>query len=1073
MNLFNFPIKRPVTIIMGMFMVVVIGLLALSKMPLDLMPEMTLPNLMVMVVYDGAGPEEVEERLAKPLEGAVKTTANVKNVKVTAQENMCLINAEFNWGTDLDAASSDLREKISMVREYLPDTIDEPIVMRINLQEMPVVFLHIDDTTGRRNLADLADISNDQVAPMLERLNGVASATTMGGLSREIQVNVDRDQLKRYGLSFTDIINAIRYRNMNLTVGDVDSAGTRFRIIGKSEFQSTEELGSIIVGKGINSSQQREMMFRQIIPYKDPIAGEGAVSPIRLRDVAQIINGYTERQGIVRIAMHGQDPSEGVGMAVMKETDANMVSVAKTVKKALDEINDALPEGVGVHVSFDLSDIILDTLTALSKSALEGAIMAAVVIFLFLWKLRPSIIICLAIPLSLLGAFVCMFFADYTLNLMTLGGMVIAIGKLVDDSIVVLENVYRHLAMGKDPFQAAEDGFREVATAVISATLIAVIIFLPVAFTEGLSAQLFTTFAGTVFFALMASLIVSFTAVPMLCSRLLKSEEEAKTDKKKKREVFSHFRNIYGSLIGWALESWGKVLVLIVAIMALTVVMAMQMSSEFIPRLVGGLYEANLKLPKGTTLEETAKVTEKIQERLLQIPDYNHFFMVIGQSSDKKRAAMTGQEQGTNQAMIMTVMNKKVEGRTTTDQQLRDIWDDFARKNPSLEIDFKQAGSADFSSSKPIEIKISGDDFDTLRKIADNIATLIAPVKGVKDVTSTLQEGVPEYNFRFNRDKLASYGMPSAQALMEAKAAIGGEFAHLFREAGKEFDITVRLKEEQRDEFQEIGNVWLTSPLGFQFPLRDVAEFEYSQGPAKINRENSKRIVKVEANKTDRPLSDIVKDIKQILDGQAMPEGYFLEFGGEQEDQQEAFADLSLMFLAALLLVYMVLASLYESFIHPITIMVPIPLAFTGAIILLFITGTPIGVTAFIGIIMLVGIVATNSIVLMDFIITYHRGGMDRTEAIIEAGKARLRPILMTAMTTLFGVLPIAYGSAEGMELMQPMGIVVVGGLISSTFLTLIVIPVFYQIFDDFSIDMKNLFRRKKKDDNTPVQESK
>ncbi len=1083
MNLFNFPIKRPVTVLMGMLMVLTVGYVSWTKMPLDLMPEISFPNLMVMVVYDGAGPEEIEERLAKPLEAAIKTTANIKNVKVAAQQDMALINAEFNWGTDLDSAAADLREKISMVRDVLPDDIEEPIVLQIDLQEMPVIFLHIDDPSGRRNLADLNDIASDQVTPMLERLPGVASATSMGGLTREIQVNLDQDKLIRYGLGQSDVVNAIRYRNMDKTVGDLDSAGVNFRIIGESQFKSIEEIGNIVAGNGMTGAERQQgalvttLTSAALIP-PDPLAGTGARSPIRLSDVAEIRDDFKEKAGMVRIILFGEEPSEGVGIAVMKETDANMVEVADTVKKALDGINETLPAGVKVAVSFDLSSIITDTLNALGRSAVEGAVLAALVIFVFLWGWRPSFVVFLSIPLSILVAFVAMFLMDYTLNLMTLGGMVIAIGKLVDDSIVVLENIDRHLDMGKSPFQAAEDGMREVATAVLSATLVAVIIFLPVAFTEGLSAQLFSSFAATIFFALMGSLLVAFTVVPMLSSRLLRKDDEAELKAMKgprgvsrrffyrlkhgHDRVWNGISSVYRVVLTAAVDQWYMTLVLAALLMALTAAMAVRIEREFIPRLVGGIYETSVKLPRGAVLEETDRIMTRVQERFMELPDYHHFFMILGQSGDRQRAAFTGGEQGSNQATFMTMMNKEAEGRTTSDEKLREMWDRFAAEHPAVEVNFRQAGSIDFSSQKPIQIKVFGDDFEVLRGISDRIAENIKDVAAIRDVTTTLQEGVPEYRFTFDEDKLSAYGMPSALALTEAAAAVGGEMAHLYREAGKEYDITVRLRENQRDSFEAIKNVELLSPIGFHFPLRDVAEFEFGAGPNKIERENSKRIVRVEANKTDdRKLSEIVADIAPVLDGIKTPEGYSIEFGGEEEDRQEAFADLGLMFVAAILLVYMILASLYESVIHPVTIMVAVPLAFTGAVAGLFIFDVAFGVTAFIGLIMLVGIVATNSIVLMDFIIEYDREGMDRRTAIIEAGTARLRPILMTAMTTMFGVLPIAIGAAEGMELMQPMGIVMVGGLISSTLLTLVVIPVFYRIFDDFAIDMKNIFRGK------------
>jgi HAE1 family hydrophobic/amphiphilic exporter-1 len=1066
MNFFNFPIKRPITIYMGMLMVILLGYIALNSMPLDLMPDISFPNLVVAVQYEGAGPEEVEERVGKILEAAIKTAGDLKSVKVTTQEGLCFVACEFNWGTDLDSASADVREKIAMVRNMLPDDIGEPVVLRIDFGDMPVLFLHLDDPSGRRTLADLADIARDQVTPQLERLKGVASATVLGGATREIQVEVDRDKMLKYGLSYSDIINAIRYNSLDLTTGHYDASSKRFRVRGLSQFTTTTEIENVIVGNGMTSSQRSSQAFAALNPFPDLLAGRGAITPLRVKDIATVVDTFKERRGLVRIVKKGTLPSEGIGMAVMKETDANIVTVARTVTKELAKIAKTLPAGVELGVSFDLSEIVTDSIGALRSSAFEGGILAALVIFIFLWRIRASLIICTSIPLSLLACFVIMYFVDYTINIMTLGAMVVCVGKLVDDSIVVLDNMVRHLALGETPAEAAEKGFREVGVAVTAATLVAVIIFLPLAFVQGLSAQLFGAFAGTVFFALMASLVVSFTVIPMLGSRWLKPEKQ-RTDGRKRRQIMTPFQNFYGRMLGWAVDNWGKVLILTAAVMAMTAAMTGLMIArgnyEFIPRLVGGMYRATVNLPPGALLRETDKMMQDITERTIKYaPDYKSFFMAIGETGDPGQAAFMGEEQGMNQAAFNLMMPKFSEGRKTTDDQLRKMWDQFAREHPDADINFSAAGSMDFSNTKPIIVKIYGDDFKVMRRISDDIAEQMKKIVGTRDVGTSLQQGVPELTYQFDRDKLMAYGMPTALALTELRAALGGTMATVYREGGKEYDITVQLPKNQRERFDDIGNVRLASPMGFAFPLRDVVQFQFGEGPSKIKRENSKRVVTVESNKTEVPLGRIIGEVKKILKDYPFPEGYSYEFGGEYEDQMDTFKDLAKMFVAALVLVYLILASLYESLIHPITIMAAIPLAFTGAIAGLFIGGSAFGVTAFIGMIMLVGIVATNSIVLLDFIIEFHRTGMTRRTAIIEAGKTRLRPILMTALTTLFGVVPIAFGTAEGMELQQPLGIVVLGGLVSSTFLTLIVIPVLYGIFDDFAIDMSNLFKRGK-----------
>jgi len=1052
---------------MGMIMVLVLGALSWYRMPLDLMPDISFPNLVVFIRYEGAGPKEIEERLGKPLESVIKTASNIKKVTVTSQEEMCFVQAEFSWGTDLDAASADIREKISMVRDLLPEGIEEPMVLRVDFQDMPVMFLNLDDPSGRRNLADLADIANDQVGPQLERLPGVASTMTLGGLYREIQVNIDQEKLAEYGLTITDVMQAIGYSNLDMDAGEIDVKPLRFRVRGENQYETVEDIRNQVVGFGASRAEMQSRQFAKLMPYQDPLAGEASVSPIRLRDIAEVKDTFKDKNGIFRMVHRNKGVTEGVGLAVIKETDANMVEVAGVVKDALDEVQKGLPGGVELGVSFDLSEIITDSLSALGRAAVEGAVLAMIVIFLFLLQFRPSLIVITSIPLSMLACFIAMYFSGYTLNMMTLGGMVIAIGKLVDDSIVVLENIYRRLGLGESPEVAAERGFREVATAVTSATLVAVIIFLPVAFTEGLSAQLFRTFAGTVFFALMASLLVSFTVVPMLSSKLLKTQEAGKKPRASRR-IFEPLQRVYGRLLQWSLINWGKVLIMAVLVMLLTGeligIMYYQGRFEFVPRLIGFMYRAKVILPPGTMLEETDELMKKITDlQRERIPDYVNFFMVIGESGDPTSAAFSGGEQGSNEAEMNIRMKKKSQGRTTTEEDLRELWDEIKRRNPNVDIAFQNAGSIDFTTEKPIQVKIYGDDLGVLEEIADRVKKRVEKVAGTRDVSTTIEEGVPEYTFSFNTEKLASYQLTVGEAMGSAKAAIGGQRASLFRKGGDEYDITVQLMEKDRDQIDEIRNVKISSPNGFQVPLRDVAEFDFGAGPNEIVRENSKRLVKVGANKTERPMGEIVQDIQAELKTvrATMPEGYSVEFGGEMEDLQDAFTALGMMFIAAIILVYLILASLYESLIHPITIMVAVPLAFTGAVAGLFIAGVDFGITAFIGLIMLVGIVATNSIVLMDFILEYARSGMKQEEAIVEAGKTRLRPILMTATTTMFGVLPIALGTAEGMELQQPLGIVMLGGLVTSTLLTLVLIPVFYKLFEDFSTDMKNLLRRK------------
>ncbi len=1073
MNLFNFPVKKPVTVVMLMLMILVVGGIALWQMPLDMMPDIQFPNVMVMIQYPGAGPEEVEERIGKPLEGVFKAISDIKNVKIIAMEDQCIFMMEFNWDTNLDAATADIREAMGYVRDYLPEDMKEPLVLRIDMTEMPVMFLALSDP--KRPLLELREIADDTVAPQLERLNGVASAMTMGGRQREIQVNIDKDRLKSYGLSITDIIQAIAYQNLNMSSGYFEEGSQRFRLRGVGEFESLEELENLFIGKGITQAQIQQVQMMEMLGMKDPSAGEGAISPIRLRDVAEIIDTVKEVEGSVKILNNEKKLIESVGIGVMKESDANPVKAANEVLRAIPKINEQLPEGVQLQVNFNITEIITDSISSLRSAAYEGAVFAVFVLLIFLWRIRPTIIVFSAIPLSLLLAFVGMYFAGYTLNIITMGALVIAIGKLVDDSIVVMENIFRHISAGEHPHKAAEQGFREVAIAVTAATIVTVIIFLPIAFISGLSSQLFSPFAATIFFALMGSLIVSFTLVPMLSSRILK--REVPKPGKKERHPFERIQNSYGSMLGWSLENKGKVFALIVLVVVLTGLMVAQLPQEFMAESIGYIYEGRMKLPAGTVVEETEKLTMRAMKKIEKFPDIKRIFMIVGKSGEamgEAFGAMEGEIRGTHTARMMVMTLKKAEGRVTPEADLIEAFEEFERESPGAQVGFGPAGGLEQmgqESSKPILIKLYGDDMDQLKTLSSRIADEIRKVEGTRDVTTTLEEGAPEVQYKFDRYRLGSYGMVMGMAGMAVQAEVYGMLASFYREGGKEYDIRVRLKEDQRNTFANIKDLPLTSPLGFTLPLRDSAEFNYDAGPMYIRRENSKRVVLVEANKSDRPLSEVVSDVNKAVAGISLPEGYQVKIGGEYEDMIESFQDLGILFILAIFLVYMVLASLYESLIHPLTIMVAIPFAFTGAAAGLYITNTGFGVMAFIGLIMLVGIVATNSIVLIDFIIMFHREReMDRKQAIVEAGKTRLRPILMTAFTTMLGVLPIAIGHGEGMEMQQPLGIVVVGGLFTSTLLTLIIIPVVYEVFDDLAEDLKNLVRRKKPEKQAETQ---
>jgi HAE1 family hydrophobic/amphiphilic exporter-1 len=1021
MKFFEFFVKRPVTTIMLMGIIVVLGGLCLWQLPLELIPKMNFPNLMVITEYSGVASEEIEKSVTKPLESAIRTVPGIKRVSSDSQEGVSTINAEFSWETNLDEATNQIRDRIGQIKKYLPSGISEPVIVKIDPTQMPVAFLSV---RGKRDLPSLQRIAKDICEPYIERIDGVASVMIIGGKDREIQVKVDKNKLIAYGLSLEQVLMKIRAENINISAGNIRDVGeTEYLLRNLGEFKNPEELKKIIVGVKNNA-------------------------PIYLYNIAEVVDGYEDEKGFARV-----DRERSVSMLISKETNANTVKVCSRIRDALPKIREKMPKDTDIIFIMDFSEMITDSINALKNSIIEGGILAAIIIFIFLGKLRPTLIICISIPISLLVAFASMYFGNITLNIMSLGGLVLALGRLVDDSIVVMENIFRYRQMGKDAFHSSVEGSKEVSLAVLSSTLVTVIVFLPIVFATGIVAQLFRQFAMTAFFALMGSLLVAFTIVPMLCSKLFAGGFKTQ----EKIGWYDKFRNLYGKSLAWVLANKGKVLLISFFILILTGIVYTKIGKEFMPSSTYGVYQGNVKLALGAPLEATDRVTQRVENAILQNfgNDIERISAIVGTSGGTARARMSAMRRmgtGPNTGRVMVFLKK---GRRGLDNHYKiyNLFDKLQNEYPTAEIRLEEAAHSMFGTGRAVEIKVYGDDLQVLGKISSQIAEKLRKIEGLKSVSSSLEKGAPELHIIYNRDKIAKYGLTVGQVSQTVATAIDGSVASIYREAGEEINIRVRLKDTQRKSIEDIKEIPIFSPMGFIFPLKDVARIEYSQGPGIIQRENGRRVATVAGDIVGRKLSEINNDIRKVLNEINLPEGYYIEFGGQEKDRQEAFKILFIALLMSILLVYMILASLYESFIHALTILVSVPFSFIGALFALYISGTALGITSFTGIIMLVGIVVTNSVIMVDFIIKRHRDQkIERRQAIIEAATIRLRPILMTALTTLFALLPLALGREEGSVLQAPMGIAVVGGLFSSTLLTLFIVPIVYEIFDEIRV---------------------
>lgn len=1027
MKFTEFPVRRPVTIVMMMLIVLVLGGLSLSRLTVDLMPQIKFPNVTVITTYSGVAPQEIEKSLTRPLEAAIRNVPGIKNVKSTSQEGISLITAEFPWGTNLDEASAAIRDRIGMVKKYLPSGIDEPLVLKLDISQIPVMMLSI---SGERGIGDLKRLADDEVVPKLERVDGVATVTVTGGRDREIQVYVSKERLVALGLSLDQVIAKIRYENLNISGGSIVGAQQEFVVRGLGEFANLEELKGLIVGAKPDGSL------------------------VSLGDIAQVVDGLQELTGFFRI-----NKRPGLSIIVMKQTDANTVQVANRLKAVLPALRRELPSDVSIGVVMDMSEMVNDAINSLIRAALEGGVLAVVIIFLFLLRFRPTIVVSLSIPLSLLLAFVGMYFSRLTINIMTLGGLLLALGRLVDDSIVVMENIFRHMRLGKSRLQAAIDGASEVSTAVISSTLVTVVVFLPIVFATGIAGQLFISFGATVFFSLMASLLVAFTVVPMLSSKIFAVGRGV--GEEQERGVYPFIREFYGKALSWSLKHKGIVLGSAGVVLVFTGFLFTRIGKEFMPYFNTGMYQVNVELPKGAALSATAEVISRLEDRFLALPDVASVGAVIGGARGAMRggmATLTQMAASDGRVVVRMARDKK---RVTTPDDIARIVSAFAADHPAVRFSMPQMASQLFGSLRPIEVKIYGDDLGKLRAVADEVLTAIREIPGVRDPTSSVEERAPEINFTIDRERATRYGLTAAQAAMTVANALQGAVASIYREAGQEINIRVRLDTNDVRNLADLADLPISSPLGFSVPLRDFAQLKLAEGPSAILRENAKRVATISADIAGRPLSAVSADIAAKLQRLTLPQGYFYDFGGEQQSMRESFSSLFLVLILAMLLVYMILASLYESLIHPLTIMLSVPFAFTGAFLMLYLTGTTLSTTSYIGLIMLVGIVATNAIVLIDFVIKNRERGMDRHEAVVEAGKVRLRPILMTAIATLFAMIPLAFGKSQGINLQQPMGVAVFGGLFSSTLLTLIVVPCVYEIFDRVGERLGTLLQRR------------
>lgn len=1052
MQLIDFAIRRRVTIVMCTVAIALFGGVSLTRLKLNLLPDLSYPTLTIRTELPGAAPLELETLVTRPVEEAVSIIRNVRQVRSVSRSGQSDVTLEFVWGTDMDLAGIDVREKLDLLQ--LPLEAKRPLLLRFDPSSEPVMRLALMDEAGGNEgverLKSLRRFADDRLKPDLEAVEGSAAVKVSGGYEDEVQVFVDQQKLAQLGLTIDTVTRRIRAENVNLSGGRLEQGMQRFLVRTLNEFESIEQ------------------MSNSIIATRDG-------QPVYLRDVATVTRGYKDREAITRV-----DGREAIELAVYKEGDANTVQLARGVEERLAKLEDSLPEGTAVRTVYDQSTFIDAAIGEVKSAALIGGILAILVLYAFLRDARATLISGIAIPVSVLGTFVLMYAFDVTLNIMSLGGIALAVGMLVDNAVVVLESIVRKQEHGMERREAARRGTAEVAMAVTAATLTSVAVFFPMVFITGVAGQLFKDQSLTVTFALTFSLVVALTLVPMLAAgrpaRAAAATTDAPTREPRRLDkalarisgafgrayaavgrffalllsplvrvtqaVSNWAESRYPGAILWALGHPGKVIGSAVALFVFTVlVIGPRLGTELIPQMSQGEFIVDLRLPPGAPLEQTDRLVRSAQRSSAELGNVALGYSVAG-TGNRLDANPVDAGENTGRHSITLEPGATREDEDAAMAELRKSLDDL----PGVQYRFSRPSL--FALSTPLEVVISGYDLDRLQAAAEQVRAKMLADDLFADVKTTVEAGNPEIQIVFDQERAAQLGLVVRDVADRVVNSVRGEVATRYKLRDKQIDVLVRSVDTRAASIEEVRNLIVNPGADFPVPLSAVADVQLAVGPAEVRRVGQERVAVVSANLARGDLGAAIEHLQGIVAEVELPVGTTAFLSGQSEDMQDSFRSLQFVMLMAVFLVYLVMASQFESLVHPFVILLTIPLAVIGAVWALWITGTTVNVVAYIGLIMLAGIVVNQSIVLIDAVNQARERGLAKHEAIVEAGRLRLRPILITKLTTILGLLPMALGLGEGAEVRAPMAITVIGGVLLTTFLTLLVIPVVYAVLD-------------------------
>lgn len=1018
MSIYSSAVKKPITTLMIFAAVLIFGLYSLVRLPVDFYPEVEFPAITILTVYSGANASDIETNISRPIEDAVNSVDKLKEVYSTSQDNMSIVTIEFEWETNLDEAANDIRNSLEFVSDNLPDGAESPVIFKFNSSMMPILFYSVTADESYQGIEKLLD---ERLINRLNRIEGIGSVNLSGVPGREIFVEVDPLKMEAYNLSVEMIGGILQAENINIPSGNIEMGSIDYQLKIEGEFSSSDQIEELVIG----NFNGQTIYLKDVANVRDTI---------RDMKIEELVNG-----------------KKAIRLIVMKQSGANTVKVAKEVRETISKIQKDLPPDVKIEPIFDSSTFISQSISNLSQTLLYALIFVIIVVLFFLGRWRATFIVVLTIPISLIVAFIYLGLTGNSINIISLSSLSLAIGMVVDDAIVVLENISSHIERGSSPREAAIYATNEVWLAVIVTTLVVVAVFFPLTLVSGMTGVLFKQLGWIVTIVVVTSTIIAISLTPMLASQLLRAKKNKKVRKLSYDNTILKFLNrlddFYAKSLSFALKRKILVIILAIGIFVVTLALIPKLGTEFIPQSDESRVIATIELQTGTRVDKTIEIAREVEDIVAE--RYPEAILVSTSSGSDDEAGVSA-IWGSSGSNIISLSMRLVD----VDRRDRSCWDigeDFRQqleKIPEIvNYSISYTGGMGGFGGNTVDVKIFGYDFEQTNLIAEELSKEIAEINGARDINISREKSKPELKVVLDREKMSQYGLNTITVSMALRNRVEGLIATKYREKGDEYDVIVRYKENFRESISDIQNIVVTNSQGAKIRVSEIGEVQEHWSPPNIERERRERVVKISVTPYKVSMGDMAQQIQAKIDNIERSDDILIEVGGAYEDQQDSFADLGLLLMLSLLLVYIVMASQFESFKMPFIIMFAIPFSFTGVILGLFITGTTLSVIAALGAVLLIGIVVKNAIVLVDYINLSRDRGIELYEAIVTSGRSRLRPVLMTAATTILGLLPMALSTGEGSEIWAPMGISVIGGLIFSTFVTLVIVPVIYAIF--------------------------